>query len=371
MLVAAMLAVSLLAGCSATQVPSAPATPTTLTTAQQGAASRSTSQATTAATTTTTSTTASATAQNIVYDTSAAISYAVGPEPTNWDIHAAGASSWYLTLEQVLAQVWPSAFAVGANGTPTLNTTLLTSAAEVNTDPPTVVYEINPRAVWSDGTPITYADFVYNWEAQSGRGAFRDAGGAPYTPLEKAGYDDISSVKEAPGDPYTVRVTFSSPYPDWQSLFSYLMPAHIGRSIGFNSGFTDPVADLVSGGPFMVSELQPGYSLELVRNARYWGSPANLSAVTYYFMSGQAEAINALSQGELDVAQLEAEPTDFKQLQAAGSLSVRAVASNYYEDLDFNETGAMLSSPALREAIMMALDRGGMATELLGSYGLA
>ena len=214
-------------------------------------------------------------------------------------------------------------------------------------------------------------DFVYNWEAQSGRAGFHDAGGAPYAPVDKAGYDDISSVKGAPGDPYSVRVTFSSPYPDWQSLFSYLMPAHIGKSIGFNSGFTDPVADLVSGGPFLISELQPGYSLELVRNARYWGSPANLSAVTYYFMSGQAETIDALSNGELDVAELQAEPSAFKQLQAAGSLSVRAVASNFYEDLDFNEAGTLLSSPALREAIMMALDRGGMATELLASYGLA
>ena len=379
MLSCALLVAVTVAGCSATQVPSAPATPTTppqaSTTSSTPGATTSTSAATTvtAATTTAaaTATTTGAAAQNIVYDTSAAISYAVGPQPGNWDIHSVAASSWYLTLEQVLAQVWPSAFSVGSNGTPTLNTTLLTSATEVSSSPQTVVYDINPRAVWSDGTPITYADFVYNWQAQSGRASFVDAGGTPYTPVDKAGYDDISSVKGAPGDPYTVKVTFSSPYPDWQSLFSYLMPAHIARSVGFDSGFTDPVADLVSGGPFLVSELQPGYSLELVRNARYWGSPANLSAVTYYFMSGEAETIDALSDGEIDVAELQAEPSAFKQLQAAGRLSVRPVATNFYEDLDFNEGGTLLSSPALREAIMMALDRGGMATELLASYGLA
>ncbi len=368
MLSCALLVAVTVAGCSATQVPSAPATPTTL---PQASTTNSTPAATTTSTTTTTTTTTGAVSQNIVYDTSAAISYAVGPQPGNWDIHSVAASSWYLTLEQVLAQVWPSTFSVGPNGTPTLNTTLITSATEVSSSPQTVLYEINPRAVWSDGTPITYADFVYNWQAQSGRASFHDAGGTPYTPVDKAGYDDISSVRATPGDPYAVKVTFSSSYPDWQSLFSYLMPAHIARSVGFDSGFTDPVADLVSGGPFLVSELQPGYSLELVRNARYWGSPANLSAVTYYFMSGDAETVDALSDGEIDVAELQAEPSALKQLQAAGSLSARPVATNFYEDLDFNEAGTLLSSPSLREAIMMALDRGGMASELLASYGLA
>jgi peptide/nickel transport system substrate-binding protein len=190
--------------------------------------------------------------------------------------------------------------------------------------------------------------------------------------MDKSGYDDIASVSGAPSDPYTVTVTFSHPYPDWQSLFSFLMPARVGRAVGFDSGFTDPVADLVSGGPYLVSELQDGYSLELVRNAHYWGSPANLATVTYYFMSGAAEMINALSADDVDVAELEAgPPSSFKQLQATSGLSVEAVASNFYEDLDFNEVGGPLSSPVLREAVMMALDRSGMASDVLGPYGLA
>ena len=33
--------------------------------------------------------------------------------------------------------------------------------------PQTVVYQINPKAVWADGTAITGQDFVYTWQAQS------------------------------------------------------------------------------------------------------------------------------------------------------------------------------------------------------------
>jgi peptide/nickel transport system substrate-binding protein len=340
-------------------------------------ASAPASPTTTAVTTTTVPSTTSAapastqeSSSNIAYDTNAGASFAVGPQPANWDIHSSGASAWHLTLQQVLAQVWPSAFYVSSNGTPSLNTSLLTSATEVSSSPQRIVYQVNPLAVWSNGAPVTYRDFAYNWEAQSGRAAFRDAGGVPYTPLDEAGYDGISGVAGTPAHPGTVTVTFSSPYADWRSLFSYLMPADMGRSIGFNSGFKDPVADLVSGGPYLVSELQPGYSLELVRNARYWGSPANLSAITYYFTSGAAETVDALTAGEIDFATVQAEPGIFKQLQSTSGLSVRAVASNSYEDLDMNEAAGPLSNVVLRRAIMMSLDRASMATELLTPYGM-
>jgi len=309
-------------------------------------------------------------AANVTYDADAVASYGVGPQPANWNIHALTASAAYPTLAQILAQVWPSAFQAAPNGAAVLNSSLLSSAQQVSSSPQTLLYQINPRAVWSDGAPITYRDFQYNWRAQSGRSQFRDAGGQHFTPLDDAGYIDIASVSGTPADPYSVTVVFSKPYADWRSLFAYLMPAQVAEAVGFDHGFTDPVTDLVSGGPFVVSELQAGYSLELVRNARYWGNPANLSSVTYYFMGSTAEALDAVTAGELQVAALEVPPSDLQQLQAANGFSVQPVASATYEDLDFNEAAGPFRSAVLREAVMMSVDRGGMATSALGPYGL-
>jgi peptide/nickel transport system substrate-binding protein len=324
---------------------------------------------TTAPTSTTLPTTSTTAPLNIAYDTNGIASYGVGPQPQNWDIHSAGAAAWFFTLQQVLAQVWPSAFEVGPSGPPQLNSSLLTSAVETSSAPQVVVYQISPQAVWSDGTPITYRDFVYNWEAQCGRERFVDTGGQAFTPLDKAGYHDISSVSGSPADPYTVKVAFSSPYADWQALFSYLVPAHVAERVGFDSGFTDPVADLVSGGPYLVSELQQGYSLELVRNARYWGTPANLSAVTYYFVRSPAEMLDALSAGELDVATVLAQPSSWALLQTTRGLARPAVWTSRYEDLDFNEAIAPFSDAVLRAAVMMALDRTTMAASVAGTFG--
>lgn len=278
-----------LSGCSPTHLPGAPEPPTTSKGAQTTSTSTSVPTSTnagtaatrtsrTAATTSTsassvtavTAVTTTSAPANVTYNAAASASYGLGPEPANWDIHARAAAPWYLALQQVLAQVWPSAFYTEPDGAQVLNTSLLVSATEVSPQPQTVVYQINPRAVWSDGTPVSYADFVYNWQAQSGQSRFTDVGRKPYTPADEAGYADIAKVTGNPAAPYTATVVFSSPYPDWRSLFSYLVPAHVGQAIGFSSGFTDPVADLVSAGPYLVSQLHPGYSLELVRNAGYW-----------------------------------------------------------------------------------------------------
>lgn len=380
-----------LSACSPTHLPGAPEPPTTskgvpqttststsvpTSTSGGAAATRTSGTASTTSTSVTsvpavTTVTTTAAPANVTYNAAAAASYGLGPEPANWDIHARGAAPWYMSLQQVLAQVWPSAFYTEPDGAQVLNTSLLVSATEVSSQPQTVVYQINPRAVWSDGNPVTYADFVYNWQAQSGQSRFTDVGGKPYRPADEAGYADIAKVTANPADPYTATVTFSSPYPDWRSLFSYLVPAHVAQAIGFSSGFTDPVADLVSAGPYLVSQLHPGYSLELVRNAGYWGPPANLASITYYFTSTLTEMLNALSGHELDVATVPGDLAAYQQLQAVGGLSVLGVASASYEDLEFNEASPSLSSPVVRQAITMALDRTTMVADVLTPFGIA
>ena len=49
---------------------------------------------------------------------------------------------------------------------------------------------------------------------------------------------------------------------------------------------------------------------------------------------------------------------------------MRGVARAGYEDLDFNESSSAVSSPVLRQAIMMALDRETMAADVLAPYGV-
>lgn len=371
-LAATLVAGVAVGGCSPGHLPAAPPPPTTSKTPPSTPPSTK-APGTTAPATTVTSVPPGVTTpqQGTAFDTNAAVNFVVGPAPANWNVHAAGASAWQTTLEEVLAQVWPSAFYTAPSGAMVPNPALIVSASLVSTDPQTVVYQLNPKAAWSDGVPVTYTDFVYNWEAQCGCGRARDRGAIPFEPAGTAGYSDISNVSGAPSAPDTVKVTFSHPYSDWRSLFAYLVPAHVAEKVGFNSGFTDPVADLPSAGPFSVAEYQPGYSLTLVRNARYWATPAaNLSAVTYYFSAPGQELEDSLLAGEADLGVTPATPALYQQLQSVPGTAVVAVASDFYEDLDFNEHDPLLASAVVRRAMMLAVDRAAMASDALGPYGL-
>src|SRR5580698_7665881 len=111
-----------------------------------------------------------------------------------FNINTSAASEF--VLQEIMNMVWPQAFIVNNKLQPVLNNQLLQSASVTSTgsEPQTVVYKINPKAVWSDGTPITADDFIYNWQAQSGNSAYTDVGGQPYDTASTSGYNQIQSV---------------------------------------------------------------------------------------------------------------------------------------------------------------------------------
>lgn len=63
----------------------------------------------------------------------------------------------------------PRAFFIAPDGETTVNTDYFTSVELTKTDPQVVTYTINPKAVWTDGTPITWEDLAAQIHATSGK----------------------------------------------------------------------------------------------------------------------------------------------------------------------------------------------------------
>lgn len=284
-----------------------------------------------------------------------------GP-PQNWNpLSAAGPTDG---LTGVVDQVLPSVFTFGPSFNPTLNTALVQSVMETSTSPQVLVYRINPKAIWSDGVPITGSDFVYDWQAQSGTGT--DVGGRPFTPVSRSGYDLIQSVAVSPSSPDTVTVTFSSPYPDWSALFRHLIPAHVAQSVGFDSGFTDPVADLVSGGPYIVAGYSPSGFLRLVRNPSYWGPPASTLELDFRFVPDLQQLATSLQQGQISCAAVPANAGTLSALKAVKSLNVMVAPGSQYLDLEFRQSSGYLRDVTARAAITAAISRQAVISAAVG-----
>jgi len=261
-------------------------------------------------------------------------------------------------LREIIENVWPQVFVPTPNLKLELNTNYVTSATVTSTSPQTVVYQINPKATWSDGVPITAADFIYNWEAQSGNPKYKDVGGAVYLPTNTAGYDQIKSVTGSHGGK-TVTVVFSKPFGDWQVLFSDLVPAHIAEKVGFNNGFQTFGASVkVSGGPYEIQSYTQGEDLVEVPNPTWWGKKPSLSKVVFRFILDDSQIPAAIENGEVQLAEPALASLSFKDVvDSIPNTTTQVIAGLEFQHIDFNQANPYLALSDVRHAIADGTNR--------------
>ena len=301
-----------------------------------------------------------------------------------FNINTSAASEF--VLQEIMNMVWPQAFIVNNKLQPVLNSQLLESASVTSSSPQTVVYTLNPKAVWSDGTPITADDFIYNWQAQSGNPAYTDVGGKPYDDASTAGYNQIQSVVGsdpsggaacAPGSTAdrnvglcpngrTITVTFKPSFADWRSLFTNIVPAHIARTVGWNTGFTGPT-QAISGSWYTITSYNANQSVVLTRNPTYWGTPGKLDKLVFQFFSDDSQLVPALQNKEIDIFN----PTSLNLsiVQTANQVPDTTKVTQLglqFEHFDFNQADPYLAKLQVREAIAHGVDRQSIIARTVG-----
>jgi peptide/nickel transport system substrate-binding protein len=271
------------------------------------------------------------------------------------------------------------------DGSVSLNTDLLTSATLTSSSPQTIVYQINPKAVWSDGTPIDASDFVYNWLTQAG---IDPNIGAAST----LGYQDIASIVGSGTNNQTVTVTWNPGKvdPDWKGLFD-LLPAHLAKQHGYDESLTlaklksekngdkgleqswnwfDTTVPTWSEGPYLVqSAASDGTKIVEVPNPKWWGNGPYFDKITFVTISDSTQEVPALQNGEVQVIIPQPDQTIVKGVKAIGSkVKTQVDAGLTFEHFDFNmqntflggKTQADQENPvklALRQAMFTATDR--------------
>jgi peptide/nickel transport system substrate-binding protein len=286
------------------------------------------------------------------------IVYGADQEPTGFNPNTSKDNG--TAVQNVVANVWPSTFEALPDFTVHLNEDLLESAELAGTDPQTVVYRIRDEAVWSDGTPISADDFVYNWEHQNGSDPDVDVASV-------SGYDRIESVVGSDGGK-TVTVTFAEPYSEWQSLFWNILPAHYteAQDGGWNTGLD--AAPTISGGPYVIDDYEPGADLTLLRNEAWWGEPARLDAIVFRFIPDSPAQGDALRNGEVDMIYPQPQLDLVQQLEELDDVTSEVNFGLQFEHLTFNLENEFLAMPEVRRAIALGVDREQLVAATVGQF---
>jgi peptide/nickel transport system substrate-binding protein len=250
----------------------------------------------------------------------------------------------------------PRAFRMGPDGSATVNTDYFSSIEQTGTNPQVVTYTINPKAVWSDGTPLTWEDIAAQIHATSGQ----DKAFAIASPN---GSDRVASVTRGVDDRQAV-ITFAKPYAEWRGMFAgdtMLLPKSMTATPEvFNKGQLD--APGPTAGPFVVSSVdRTAQRIVLSRNPKWWGTTPKLDTITFLVLDDAAR-IPALQNKTIDATGL----ADLDELTIArntAGVAIRRAPGPSWAHLTFNGApGAILADKALRAAISKGIDRATIAT---------
>lgn len=241
----------------------------------------------------------------------------------------------------------PSVFRHGADGTLRLDRSVMASAKVTKADPFTVTYHVRSDASWSDGVPIAVEDFLYLRNQMATQPGVTDP----------AGYRLISDISGSASGK-VVTVSFSKPYPGWRSLFRNLLPAHLLKDApgGWQGALAHDFPAVA--GPYEVRSIDPARNeIVLERNARYWGTPAELDRIVFRKAAPQA-LVHALGNGDDQLASFGADAQTLAALRHLGAhVSVSTVPRPRELRMLLRPGSATLGDDTVRDAVAAALDR--------------
>jgi peptide/nickel transport system substrate-binding protein len=273
--------------------------------------------------------------------------WAVDQFSTQWNYNQLNGPE--ASTAQVLYGVMPYAFIADKTAKVSPNPDYVTSAkATQSGGKQTVTIELNPKAKWSDGTPITEKDYETQWRALRGKSS-------AFQISSSTGYELIDSVKAGKSQNEVI-ATFGKPFADWMSLWSPLYPAkYQDTAAHFNNGYLNKIP--VTAGPFKIEKIDStAKTVSMVPDPNWWGNKPKLDRIITRALEGDA-GVNAFVNGEVDVNLLPNDPSSYKRAAGAKGGIVRVAGGPDFRHFTINGTSPDLQDVKVRQAVAMAINR--------------
>ncbi|WP_036256705.1 extracellular solute-binding protein [Methylocapsa acidiphila] len=148
---------------------------------------------------------------------------------------------------------------------------LIAQTIETDAERSYVVFRLDPRAHFSDGTPITSADVLFTFELLKSRGR----------PQQRAAYSLVKAIEAQ--DPLTIRYDLTGVGDRELPLTLALMPVLPRHKID-PAKFDDASLEIPTGsGPYRIVDVKPGEHFLLRRDPDYWAKDLPIRRGLYNF----------------------------------------------------------------------------------------
>jgi len=236
-------------------------------------------------------------------------------------------------------------------------------------------FHLRTNAMWSNGDPVTAADFVYSYHRM-----LTPALAAAKAPLffavrnaqeyYRGTISNFDAVGFAAPDSHTLVITLAHPVPYLPALAATgawlpVHPATLEREgSGRDSHWAEP-GRLVGNGPYQLTAWLRGQHVEFIRNPHYWNAAAiavpTLRLVS--FDSGDAEE-RAFRSGQIDLTMsVPIQRIAFYEAKEPDRLRRQALFETRY--LALNLQHGPLADARVRRALSLVIDRKALTARVL------
>jgi oligopeptide transport system substrate-binding protein len=252
----------------------------------------------------------------------------------------------------------------------------LAESWEPNEDGSEFVFTLREDVTWSDGTPINANDFVYSWQRVLDPETLSQYIPALY-PIKNAeaianGEAEMDTLGVVATDDYTLTVTLEGSttyFPLLATTWTFSpVPKHVIDEVG--AGWVE-AENIVSNGPYMMTEWNHDQSIVLEANPEYYGDAPTVTRAEYrLFEDPSTQAYIAFENDELDYAAPEGPDLDrvLADPEASQNLVTFALSNCYFVVADCSTPPT--DTVEFRQALYKAIDRETLATTVLANQFL-
>ncbi len=244
---------------------------------------------------------------------------------------------------------------------------------ELSDDGLTYTFHLRTDAKWSNGTPVTAADFVFAWQravdpAVASEYAYMlsDIGQVKNAAEIIAGEKDKSELGVTAVDDNTLKVELNVPVSYFLSLMYfptfYPVNEEFFNSCGDTFG-TSPET-VLSNGAYVLDDYQPAATaFHLTKNADYYDADrVKLAGLNYQVIQDSQQALMSYQNGDLDITLVNGEQVD----QVKDDPEFKTVGAGYLWYVSPNMSAVPeLNNQNIRMALTMAIDREAITNDVL------
>lgn len=320
-------------------------------------------------------------------DTAGSGSASTGTESTGSDTAAAGSSDMNVMLETPVESLDPqqatdgTSFEVIADYTDGLMqmdadgqaVPAIAESYDLSDDGLTYTFHLRSDAKWSNGTPVTAADFVFAWQravdpAVASEYAYMlsDIGQIKNAAEIIAGDMDKSELGVTAVDDTTLQVELNVPVSYFLSLMYFPTFYPVNEEF-FNScgdTFATSPETTLSNGAFILDSYEPAATaFHLTKNADYYDAGRiQLSGLSYQVIQDSQQALMSYQTGALDTTLVNGEQVD----QVKDDPEFKTVGAGYLWYVSPNmDAVPELANLNVRLALTMAIDRDAITGDVL------